>query len=185
MIFFEYFFSSFPTNLFTQPSLPMFQLEKLIDSYINEKSTKTLLPYDNIVDDFNLILKNTPLPLDDDTHKMLAEIEIERISYFIKEYILCRFEKIRGNFYLETDLMSEGEKSFYLDYINLIKQEGVYKEIVEEQQKPTEFVGFIANRNMTSVKIDNDIIEIVEGDFFIADLQDVYYLLLDKSISLV
>lgn len=159
-------------------------LEKLIVLYCNEKATKTLLPYNNLVDQFNnkILLKSST----ESIHRiksMIEEIESERIKYFIKEYILCRFDKITKNLYIDTDLLSPSESIFYNDYKNLIKSHDIYKENGIETSR-NEFVGFIANRDIPGVKIDGEIIEIFEGDFFIAKLNEIEFYLADNSVSL-
>lgn len=160
-------------------------IEQLIVVYTNEKSTSSLLPYNDIADEFNLILSNRLATVKNTIE--IEELEIERIKYFIKEYILCRFDKICNNLYHDLALMSEDEKAFYLGYIQLQKKFDVYQENVEtaETINKNEFVGFIANRNIQAVKIDKEIVEIFEGDVFIASLVDVYSYLLDNSITLI
>lgn len=163
----------------------MLVIEKLILAYTNEKCTITLLPYNTIVDDFNrIVMGKTRISknLSD-----IEELELQRIKYFIKEYILCRFDKITKNYYLDINLMSDSEKIFYVKFLELHKKFEVYQENQNDSEsiRENEFVGFIANRNIPDVKIDKEVVEVFEGDVFIASLEDVYSYLLDNSISLI
>ncbi len=139
----------------------MIDIEKLINIYTNEKSTKLLLPYNNIIEEFNDYLKQYILAQqnseDPQIIKAIKEIEIERVGYFIKEYIQCRFDKIKKNLYLDTSFMSKGEQIFYKKFLELIKKKGIYQ---ENEPSMVENVGFVANKNIDSVKIDDDVVKI-------------------------
>jgi len=164
----------------------MLDINRLINAYTNEKSTKILLQYDTIVDDFNASLKDYILLLKSSSETSslihaIQEIEVERVGYFIKEYIQCRYDKIRSNLYLNTNLMSAKEQTFYEKYIELIKCNGTYQENVHSENG---FVGFVANKNLDAVKIDDMVVKIYKGDFFVTKYEDVAELLKENAIYL-
>ena len=177
----------------------MLNIENLLQAYSNEKSTKKLLKYDKIVDDFNReisiqqIAETDSETFNNETNvelsskistelsKTIKEIELERIKYFVKEYILLRLDKIRNNFFLDSNQLSFSEQSFYKEYLEIAKKNGIY---VEEPSKEIEIVGFIANRTLEGVKIDVEIVEIYKGDFFVASFDDIEGCLIKGDIHL-
>lgn len=162
----------------------MHLMTKLIQLYMNEKGTERLLKYDSLADEFNQILQNTG-PASEDTPKVvrtMQEIDQERVKYFVKEYIMCRFDKIRKNFYLDPSLMSQKEQVFYAKFLDLMRRTDLYFDTIAGDGH--EFVGFIANTNLKSVRIDTEVVDILEGDFFIANYDDISEHLVNGSVSL-
>lgn len=162
----------------------MHSIEKLITAYTNEKATAILLPYDTIVDDFNSTLRALPANTADESSLLATfkEIETERIRYFTKEYILVRLDKIRHNLFVDTELMSVDERLFAQKYRDLMVKYTVYTERADDQKA---VVGFIAQRKIEGVKIDDQVVEIHPGDFFIASYDEVIHYIKDGSITLV
>lgn len=163
----------------------MLDFEKLLNAYNNEKSTRKLLKYNTIIDEFNLRIQySASKQASSEISKTIEEIEIERIKYFIKEYILTRMDKLRSNFFLNTELMSENERRFYIKYLELCKQRNIFV----DQNQPSndiEIVGFRAKRELDGVKIDDEIIKIYNDDFFVANFYDIQNFIEDGSISLL
>ena len=48
-----------------------------------------------------------------------------------------------------------------------------------------EFVGFIVNKNTEKVILDGEIIDLIIGDFYISNIDDIFDKLLSNVISLV
>lgn len=165
----------------------MLPLDRLITAYTNEKSTRRLLKYDHIVEEFNRAVVDyicNPQSSKDHSQvaRMIQEIEIERIKYFVKEYIMCRFDKIRRNFFLDLELMSSRERAFYTQYLGVMKQKDVF---TDKPSQDFEFIGFISHKALEGVKIDNEVVEIFQGDFFVANYDDVVEYLKEDAIGLV
>lgn len=162
-------------------------LNDLISSYQNEKCTESLLPYNQTcVDHFlNLIAEQVKLIdlLETSVVKNIYELEVERVKYFIKEYIQTRLKKLHSNLYLDRSLLSKGELQLYKNYIEVLKERDIYVEEVPGQ-KGNEFVGFYCLVDINSIKIDGDVLEMFKGDFFIAPLYDVIELLKRNEIIL-
>lgn len=162
-------------------------LSDLVTAYQNEKCTKTLLPYASaLVDHFlSLVHRQTEFinSLEMSLIRNIYELEVERVKYFVKEYIQTRLRKINSNLYVDHSLLSEGELVFYKKYIGLLKEEDIY---IEEQRKEKgcEFVGFYCLGGINGVKIDGNVLEVFEGDFLVAPLDDVLELLKNNEIVL-
>ncbi len=160
-------------------------LENLIKAYINEKSTQKLLPYNNIIDEFNSLLKNTNNECDRVEERIVRtvkELEAQRIKYYVKEYILHRFRKIKKNIFLSENLMSEQEIIFYRKYLQLLSEQNV---LTSQFAEKIEYVGFYCTNNLKNIKIDDEIAEISEGDFLVANIEDVIEYLISGHILLV
>ena len=78
--------------------------------------------------------------------------------------------------------MSESEQIFYERYLEICKQHKIY---VEQPSSELEIVGFKARRELEGVKIDDEIVKIYNGDFFVANFNDIENFLIDGSIYLV
>lgn len=160
-------------------------MDRLINAYTNEKSTNALSKFDSIVEYYNSALQE----IKPDIHeleinsilKQLQELEAERIKYFVKEYILCRFDKIRRNMHIDVAMLSEKERIFYENYIQSLKEKDIY---CNNTSNVFEFVGFIANKNIEAIKIDKEIIKILKGEFFVANLNDIREYLEHDDVSL-
>lgn len=161
----------------------MLRIQKLIEAYKNEKATTKILQYEGIVEEFNSYLiekQNEPSTLD--ISNTIREIERERIKYFVKEYVLTRLNKIRENLFIDKSLLSESEREFSDRYKEMLVKSGVY---TDQQSKEVEIVAFIAQKNLESVKIDDQVVEIFAGDFFVANYQDIEPFIKDGSVKLV
>ncbi|EPR79242.1 Sld5 domain protein [Spraguea lophii 42_110] len=164
-------------------------IEELIHAYRNENSTFIILQYknniiSNILDmitvqkDYVKTLDNFPVI------KAICEQELERVKYFISQYLKLRIKKIQSyhsNIIIEN--LSDKEKEFYYRIIQLYKEIDVYHTNIEEEG---DIVGFIAVENLGYVVLDgNDAVQIQRGDFFIADIKDVYSFLDNGEIILL
>lgn len=159
----------------------MLSLEKLIQVYTNEKATFKLLQYNRIVDDFNEVLKHH-IPNSNSLLNTFEEIELERIKYFVKEYILTRLDKIRDNLFVDDKLMSYEERLFKNQYKEMLINANIF---ADKPSKEYEIVGFIAQKKLEAVKIDGQIVEILPGDFFVANFDEIINYLEDDSAVLV
>lgn len=149
----------------------MLEIEKLITAYSNEKATSILLDYNEIVDEFNIAVSACNFESNAaDILSTIKEIERERIKYFVKEYILTRLDKIRKNLFADTNCMSQAERSFAQEYREMMRKAEIYTEFTSRE---VEVVGFIAQKNLEAVKIDNQAVEIFAGDFFVAFYDDI------------
>lgn len=162
----------------------MSSLERLIQAYTNEKATVKLLPYNGVANEFNLILKEREIDCGSSVSlsSTFEEIELERIKYFVKEYVLTRLDKICADFFIDQSLMGKEERKFAEKYKEMMIRASVY---VDKPSKEHEIVGFIAQRNLEAVKIDGQIVEILSGDFFVASYDDIASYIWDGSVVLV
>lgn len=155
-------------------------LQDLISTYQNEKCTETLLPYaSETVDHFLTLIQRQMEALDSidmSVVRNIHELEMERVRYFLKEYIQTRLRKLNENLYIDPSLMSEQELVFHRKYIGLLRETDVYVE-KQESCRRHEFVGFYCLVDINSIEIDGDVLEMFKGDFFIAPLDDVAELL--------
>ena len=162
-------------------------LNLLITAYINEKATTKILPYKSIVDDFIFHIKfkcdADIKPINTDLNE-LREIEINRIKYFIKGYLHCRLDKIRTNIFINDSFLNLKEKIFRSKYLMLLED---YNLPIDESKSTSdvEFVGFIVNKNTEKVILDGEIIDLIIGDFYISNIDDIFDKLLSNVISLV
>ncbi|CAD25709.1 hypotheticalprotein v26.11 [Encephalitozoon cuniculi GB-M1] len=162
-------------------------LNDLILAYQNEKSTKRLLPYAlHLIDYFlDIISERTEhvKALNKSIVKNIYELEIERVKFFVKEYIQTRLKKMSMNLYVDLSLLSGGELALYEKYIDLLKKRDVY---VTKQKfhKVHEFVGFYCCTDISGAVIDGELLEMFKGDFFVAPLDDVMDFLKRNEIIL-
>ncbi|KAI4292235.1 hypothetical protein PAPHI01_1509 [Pancytospora philotis] len=147
------------------------RLEELITAYVNEKSARRLLPYSRAADIFSALIKSYRAnPSEPQALRTLREVEAERIKYFVKEYLLARLDKLQRNIFLDRGLMSRGEAAFYEKWLALLAREDV---LTEKRSKEIEYVGFYCVNSLNNVMIDGEVIEIFEGDFFVASIDDI------------
>lgn len=162
-------------------------IDSLIKAYRNEKCTGELLPYAENVMDF--LQKNLPKQIDyansiKKAHviKSIYEEEIERVKYFMREYIIARMRKINRGFNIDKRLLSNHEERYYISIADLYREKDIFVECEWESQ---EFVGFISLVESENVVIDHNSVELRVGDFFVAPLKDVVSLLYRNEIYLV
>lgn len=157
--------------------------DRLIIAYTNEKSTARLLPYCPVADEFSDILAKTQIsPTDPPVLKALREIEMERIKYFVKEYVLVRLAKLNSNVFLADNLMSGREVAYYRKYIAMLGRNDI---LADKESRSFEYVGFYCIRDLGSVKIDGEVVEVFEGDFFVASIDDIIEYLIQGHVILV
>lgn len=162
-------------------------IEALIRAYRNERSTKELLTYERKIMLF--LSKNLPRQSEyaesvkkHPALKSIYEQEVERVKYFMKEYVLARMRKINQNFYVDTSLLSESE-ALYCDALRDMYRTGDV--LVDTRWTNNEFVGFISLVNNKNIFLDSNSVELKQGDFFVAPLRDVIDLLHRNEIYLV
>lgn len=162
--------------------MAVLQIDELINAYINEKSARRLLPYNHTVDAFNAQIKAFCIdPAEHPIVKMVRELENERIKYFVKEYLMVRLDKILANVFLNVELMSPGEKQLYEEWLSLLAREDTLGGEVSEEP---EYVGFFCTKSLGNVMIDDQVLEIFEGDFFVANIDDIAYYLKGGDVLL-
>lgn len=171
----------------TAPMAPRATMDGLIAAYQNEKCTDALLPYASApVEHFlGLIPKQTEFvsSLEASATKNVYELELERIKYFIKEYIQTRLKKLASDLYIDHSLLSERELVYYKRHIGLLKERDIYVER-QERRRSREFVGFHCLVDINSIEIDGNVLEVFRGDLFVAPLDDVMELLKRNEIVL-
>lgn len=162
-------------------------VDSLIQAYRNEKCTRELLPYAEDVMEF--LRKNLPKQIEyaeslknTSVIKSIYEQEIERVKYFMNEYIIARMKKINQNFGVDKRMLSSYELEYYNTIYNLYKEEDVF---VEEEWKSEEFVGFISLVDNENVVLDHNPVELRVDGFFVAPFKDVVSLLHKNEIYLV
>lgn len=158
----------------------------LITQYQNEKNTEEILPYSSeIVDFYEKAIPSLTSHMNSLTNtivKSIIEQELERVKYFLKEYLMIRAKKIFLRMKIKTEFLSEKENLFHQKMVDLYKNEGIF---VDEKSVSSEVVGFISNISNKNILLDNKEVELKEGDFYIANIQDVLELLYNNEINLV
>ncbi|KAI5169912.1 hypothetical protein PAEPH01_1091 [Pancytospora epiphaga] len=161
----------------------MKQLDDLIVAYTNEKATRRLLPFCDVTDQLSSELKayreNSEEP---QIVRELRELEHERLKYFTREYILTRLEKLKSNIFLDKSLMGSREVRYYEKYLALLDKHGL---LTDKESQDHDYVGFYCLKSLDYVKIDNEVNEIFEGDFFIANIDDIFEYVKRGYINLV
>ncbi|AFN83421.1 hypothetical protein EROM_071700 [Encephalitozoon romaleae SJ-2008] len=167
--------------------MPLPTLNDLILAYQNEKSAKRLLPYASCPMKHFLDVVSRRAgdmkALGKTIVRNVYELELERVKFFIKEYIRVRLKKLSTNLYVDRSFLSERETIFYEKYIGLLKERDIY---VPEQKfcKKNEFIGFYCCVDVDGIMIDGELLEVFKGDFFVAPLSDVMDLLKRNEIIL-
>lgn len=162
-------------------------VESLIRAYRNEKCTKEILPYERRVMDF--LGKNLPKQIEyaallrkTSALKGIYEQEIERVKYFMKEYIIARMKKISQNFNVDDSMLSSSEIVYRNAMYSIYQQEDIF---VPCKWKNSEFVGFVSVIDNNHIVLDGNPVEMREGDFFVGQIRDVIEMLYRHSIYLV
>lgn len=162
-------------------------VESLIRAYRNEKCTKEMLPYERRVMDF--LEKNLPKQIEYAASlrkapvlKSIYEQEIERVKYFMKEYIITRMKKISLNFNVDDSMLSPSEIVYRNAMYSICRQEDVF---VPCRWTNNEFVGFVSVVDNNHVVLDGNPVEMRQGDFFVGQIRDVIEMLYRHSIYLV
>lgn len=155
---------------------------------MNEKACRSLLPYESEVVEFfyNKIEQHrVNVTSDIKIVKSIIELDIERVEYLLKEYILCRLHKLENNFFIDTSLLSSGEREFYEKYKKLFQEEDILDNEIEIKKHEDEVVGFICKDQALNIILDGEHIEIFQGDFFVTEMKNVFDLIKSKSIRLI
>lgn len=162
-------------------------VESLIRAYRNEKCTKEILPYEKRVMAF--LEKNLPKQIEyaasikkKPALKGIYEQEIERVKYFMKEYIITRMKKISQNLNVDETMLSSFEIEYRNAMYSIYKQEDVF---VPCKWINNEFVGFVSIVDNNHVVLDGNPVEMRQGDFFVGQLRDAIEMLYKHSIYLV
>jgi len=179
----------------------MLDINELVLAYTNEKSTKKLLKYREIVGEFSDLLKRT-IERDElleecmstsenhanngSTHftsRIIQEMESDRIKYFIKEYIFIRMHKIMDDLFVSEDKLSEQEIVFCRKYKQTVEAGKIT--IPKKGYEKPEFVGFVASRNISNVKIDGEPMPIDANSFIVAEIREIMTNLENDEVWLV
>lgn len=162
-------------------------INDLIEAFLNEKSTTALLKYkEDVISKFHHRLqlqKTFKFKIQDSIIiKNIYELEIDRIEYYLREYIMTRIEKLKRNLFIDVSLLSNNEKIFYEKYLNKLKEKGF---VCENSCEDNVVVGFICKKDLGNVILDEEDVEMYSGDFFVGPLSDVYSLVLNGDICLI
>lgn len=176
-------------------------LSSVIASYTAEKATSNLLPFNPAADTLSAqIAALPPSEITDSSDAALAaiqDIEIERIKFFLKEYVLTRVEKMHSNIFVPETHMSPSELVFFQGYKQLLAAQGIPLEPLSAPSSADEkagahdiiqrkeFVGFVCTRTLNSVRLDSEVLSLYEGDFFVAPWDEVAPYVYDGSVRLV
>jgi hypothetical protein len=164
---------------------PRFIMERAIGAYLNEKNTRTLLRYNKEMFDGTAYLlalqrkERSKLEKEESFDEgrravvHMYSVEIERVEWVLKEYLLVRLEKIKNNFYLDDEeLLSPGERAFYKKYVDLNKRYGVYQE-GEKGLPEIEYGGLYVLEDLGRMVIDGELLDLRKGGFYIANIRGV------------
>ncbi|KAK6090980.1 hypothetical protein P3W45_000225 [Vairimorpha bombi] len=159
------------------------KIQDLIECFMNEKNTNVFLRYrKDVIDYFYKKLVDQKINLDKfSTNKVITslyELEIERVEYMIKEYLMTRVEKMKHDMNINTDLLSDNEKIFYRKLQNKM----TYK-ICRDNE--VDVVGFICKKDLGFVMLDGESVEMYQDDFFVGPMKDVYDLVNKGEIFLL
>lgn len=161
-------------------------INTLIEAYLNEKSTPVLLKYKEVVISYFYhklqLQKKNKIENLNNIIKNIYEIEIDRIEYYLKEYILIRLEKLKKNMFIDTLLLSDEEKVFYEKYINKLKEKGI---VCDNKSKEYYAVAFICKKDLGNVVLDEEEVEMYDGDLFVGPISDIYSLILNEDVCLI
>ncbi|KAF9764980.1 DNA replication complex GINS protein sld5 [Nosema granulosis] len=168
----------------------MNEIQDLIEIFINEKSCKSFLPFEyEVVDYFYKRILNQREKLESCTEpkivKSIMELDIDRVEYLLKEYILIRLNKLKTNFFVDSSLLSDGEKDFYFNYLKLFQEEDILDNEIESKKHEEEVVGFVCKAKSINIILDGEHIEIFQGDFFVTEIKNIFDLIKSKQVRLV
>ena len=85
-------------------------IQEIMSLYSNEKATWNLLPYSSSVELFLKWINNNTCTIENFKNRIsfeIAELEKNRIMYFVHEYLAIRLDKIRTNLFIEQTNMSK------------------------------------------------------------------------------
>lgn len=159
-------------------------IQEIIFLYSNEKATWNLLPYSSSVELFLKWINGNTCVIENYKNRILfeiAELEKNRIMYFVHEYLAIRLDKIRTNFFIEQANMSQNEKEFYEEHILLLKE---FKLNEIKQHNSIEFVGCYFHKKISNLELSSDFHEINTGEFILVDFRRIKNLLEGKNIEI-
>ena len=95
-------------------------VQNLIECYVNEKSTKAILKYKKEVVDYfyqKLLEQKEKYKIfiagKSNIIKSIYELEIERMEFLLREYLIIRLEKMKEDYYIDLNLLSSQEVVYY------------------------------------------------------------------------
>lgn len=165
-------------------------IQDLIESVVNEKSCNSLLPYDRETFDYFYSKLQEYKNKEDQSNESklivsVKELDLDRIEYLLKEYLLCRLNKLKHNFFIDTSLLSEAELKFYDAYIKIFQEEDILDKEIETERFQNEVVGFICKAKSINLLLDGEQIEVFKGDFFVTEIKNIFRFIKNKSVRLV
>lgn len=159
-------------------------VSQLISIYSNEKSTNTLLSYKPIVDEFIMYLEEVEensLKYNNVIINELVEIELNRIKFYIKQYLLIRLEKIRKNIFVRNSNLSTKELAFKKKYMKMIDERNITSDVKEEE---IEFVGVYNPKTIHNIALDEINKDLTAGELILIDLNVIYDRIETKEVLL-
>lgn len=95
-------------------------VQNLIECYVDEKSTKAILKYKKEVVDYfyqKLLEQKEKYKIfiagKSNIIKSIYELEIERMEFLLREYLIIRLEKMKEDYYIDLNLLSSQEVVYY------------------------------------------------------------------------
>lgn len=157
-------------------------IDDLITAYLNERNTKEILPFFTKIEIIKSKMKTQKEKIKRITGKLkhIYEKEYERISFFLFQYLNIRIKKMK-NFNLEQHLLSFEELRFYNGTTELAKK---YEFFHDAPFLNKEYVGFIVVSDK-NVIIDGNHLEIMNGDFYVCEIEDIRQLVYNGDVFLI
>ncbi len=91
-------------------------------------------------------------------------------------------EKMRFNpSSIDLENLSRKERSFLDQYQKLLEENQI---IIEQAENKNEYVGFICLEDIGRIQIDGEVIDMKFGEFYVANLEQIYFQLLQNKIKL-
>ena len=160
-------------------------VQNLIECYVNEKSSKAILKYKKEVVDYfyqKLLEQKEKYKIfiagKSNIIKSIYELEIERMEFLLREYLIIRLEKMKEDYYIDLNLLSSQEVVYY----TRLQKIAPFK---NKKNDKIEVIGFLCKKDLGNVILDDENVEMCKDDFFVGPLNDVYDLIINEDIKLV
>ncbi len=128
-----------------------------------EKATRIPLHYNYKMEDVNHAISNRVIDINSPPLvRTIQELELEHLKHLLKEYILTRLKKLRYDFDVDLNMLSNKERLFYKRYADIFQSNNL---TIENNFKSAEYVAFVAMKQIHNATLDGEIIDIYEGDF--------------------
>ena len=164
--------------------------EDLIIALKNEKAVSTILPFQTkTIEELKKYIEEQKIRLKSEyqslerTIKVICELELERVGFFLADYFRIRLKKICKNFGVKIEFLNEKEIEFKKKYEEICKKRDVFIENPTDKDEE-EFVGFIALSDLGHIKIENYEVLIETGDFFVCRFFEIKEFVFSGEIEL-